>query len=131
MSIRCIVVTPERTEFDRTVEELVLPMYDGELGIRSGRAAMIGRLGYGQMRLKTETGTEAFYVDGGFAQVEKDVVSVLTARAVPAHLLDAATAEKELEEALATPGETPQQQTIRSAAVMRARGMLRTALRKG
>jgi F-type H+-transporting ATPase subunit epsilon len=43
MSIRCIVVTPERTEFDRTVEELVLPMYDGELGIRSGRAAMIGR----------------------------------------------------------------------------------------
>jgi F-type H+-transporting ATPase subunit epsilon len=129
MAIRCVVVTPERTELDRVVDSIVLPMYDGELGIGRGRAAMIGRLGYGQMRLLTESGTESFYIDGGFAQVEKDVVSVLTSRALPAKSLNVGTAETELAEALSAPAATPQQQQIKAAAVMRARGLLRTAAR--
>jgi len=130
MPIRCVVVTPERTELDRVVDAIVLPMYDGELGIKRGRAAMIGRLGYGQMRLQTESGTESFYIDGGFAQVEKDVVSVLTSRALPAKSLNVGTAETELAEALSAPAATPQQQQLKAAAVMRARGLLRTAARQ-
>jgi F-type H+-transporting ATPase subunit epsilon len=130
MPIRCVVVTPERTELDRVVDSVVLPMFDGELGIGRGRAAMIGRLGYGQMRLQTEAGTEAFYIDGGFAQVEKDVVSVLTSRALPAKSLNVGTAETELAEALSAPAATPQQQQLKAAAVMRARGLLRTAVRQ-
>lgn len=130
MPIRCVVVTPERTELDRVVDSIVLPMYDGELGIKRGRAAMIGRLGYGQMRLQTESGTESFYIDGGFAQVEKDVVSVLTSRALPAKSLNVGTAETELAEALSAPAATAQQQQTKAAAVMRARGLLRTASRQ-
>jgi F-type H+-transporting ATPase subunit epsilon len=130
MSIRCVVVTPERTELDRVVDSIVLPMYDGELGIKRGRAAMIGRLGYGQMRLQTDSGTETFFIDGGFAQVEKDVVSVLTSRALPGKSLNVGTAETELSTALSSPASTPQQQQIKAAAVMRARGLLRTAARE-
>jgi F-type H+-transporting ATPase subunit epsilon len=130
MSIRCVVVTPERTELDRVVDSIVLPMYDGELGIKRGRAAMIGRLGYGQMRLLTDAGTETFFIDGGFAQVEKDVVSVLTSRALPGKSLNVGTAETELSTALSAPASTPQQQQLKVAAVMRARGLLRTAARE-
>jgi len=130
MSIRCVVVTPERTELDRVVSSIVLPMYDGELGIQRGRAAMIGRLGYGQMRLQTDAGTETFFIDGGFAQVEKDVVSVLTSRALPGDSLNVGTAETELATALSSPAATPQQQRLKAAAVMRARGLLRTAARE-
>lgn len=130
MSIRCVVVTPERTELDRVVSSIVLPMYDGEVGIKRGRAAMIGRLGYGQMRLQTDAGTETFFIDGGFAQVEKDVVSVLTSRALPGKSLNVGTAETELATALASPAATPQQQRLKAAAVMRARGLLRTAARE-
>jgi F-type H+-transporting ATPase subunit epsilon len=130
MSIRCVVVTPERTELDRVVSSIVLPMYDGELGIKRGRAAMIGRLGYGQMRLQTDAGTETFFIDGGFAQVEKDVVSVLTSRALPGKTLNVGTAETELATALSSPAATPQQQRLKAAAVMRARGLLRTAARE-
>ena len=130
MSIRCVVVTPERTELDRVVSSIVLPRYDGELGIKRGRAAMIGRLGYGQMRLQTDAGTETFFIDGGFAQVEKDVVSVLTSRALPGKTLNVGTAETELATALSSPAATPQQQRLKAAAVMRARGLLRTAARE-
>jgi len=82
------------------------------------------------MRLHTETGVESYFIDGGFAQVEKDVVSVLTARALPAKSLDIDAAEKELEAALASPASSPEQQQLRAASIMRARGLLRTAVRK-
>jgi F-type H+-transporting ATPase subunit epsilon len=129
MPIRCIVVTPERTELDRTVEQLTLPMYDGELGVQKGRAAMIGRLGYGSLRFEGESGPERYFIDGGFAQVENDVVSVLTARAIKVEAMNVEEAKTALTEALEMPGSTSATQKIRSDALNRARGMLRTARR--
>jgi F-type H+-transporting ATPase subunit epsilon len=130
MTIRCVVVTPERTEVDRVVNSVILPMYDGELGVQRGRAPLIGRLGYGEMRLQTAAGTEAFFIDGGFVQVENDIVSVLTARALPAATLSVEAARGELTAALEAPSVSPEQQVLKAAAVMRARGKLRTAVRQ-
>ncbi len=129
MAIRCIVVTPERTEVDCTVEQLTLPMYDGELGVQKGRAAMIGRLGYGSIRFQGDSGPQRYFVDGGFVQVEKDVVSVLTARAIRAESLDVEEAKAALTTALEMPGSTAALQKLRSDSLNRARGMLRTARR--
>lgn len=127
MTIRCVVVTPERTELDREAESIVLPMVDGELGVLSGRASMIGRLGYGTLRLQTAAGPERYYVDGGFAQVEKDVVNILTARAIPVDLLDGDEAREALEAAKALPGTTPEESQLKETAVNRARGQLRAS----
>ena len=77
-ALRCVVVTPEKTELDREADYISLPMDDGELGVLKGRAPMIGRLGFGTLRLQTAAGPERYYVDGGFAQVEDNVVNVLT-----------------------------------------------------
>ena len=127
MAIRCLVVTPERTEVDRDVDFITLPMFDGELGIDENRAAMIGRLGYGRIKLKSGGETTEYFVDGGFAQVEKNVVSILTGRALPADQLDKAEAQKALDEALEMPGGNVDMLALRDAAVLRARGMLRAA----
>lgn len=127
MAIRCMVVTPERTELDAEVKFLVLPMYDGELGVAPGRSAMIGRLGYGVLRLQTEQGFQRLFVDGGFAQIENDTVSVLTGKAQPVESLDLAAAETSLEQALALPGGSVELTQIRDTAVRRARGLVRAA----
>ncbi|EMI42648.1 MULTISPECIES: F0F1 ATP synthase subunit epsilon [Pirellulaceae] len=127
MAIRCVVVTPERTELDREADFIALPMYDGELGVQAGRAPMIGRLGYGVLRLQTTAGPQRFFVDGGFAQVEADVVSVLTARAIAVDLLNTDEATKSLAEALELPSDTPEQAQIKETAVHRARGQLRAS----
>lgn len=79
-SLQCVIVTPEKAILDEKAEFIVLPMIDGELGVQPGRAALIGRLGKGQLRLKTGTETKTILVDGGFAQVRSDVVTVLTTR---------------------------------------------------
>ena len=129
MPIRCRVVTPERTELDRTVEQLTLPMYDGELGVQKGRAAMIGRLGFGTLKFEGEKGPERIYLDGGFVQVENDVVSILTARAIKVESLDVEEAKTTLTQSLEMPATSPVAQKLKADAVNRARGMLRTARR--
>lgn len=127
MSIRCIVVTPERTELDREADFVALPMFDGELGVQPGRAPMIGRLGYGVLRLQTSAGPQRYFVDGGFAQVEADVVSVLTGRAIAVDSLSAEEAAQSLSRALEMPSNTPELAKIKDIAVQRARGQWRAA----
>ena len=127
MSLRCVVVTPERTQLDREAEYVALPMADGELGVQKGRAPMIGRLGYGTLRLQTAAGPERYYIDGGFAHVENDVVNVLTGRAIAVDLLDSDEARDALAAALEMPANSPEEAQIRATAVQRARGQLRAS----
>jgi F-type H+-transporting ATPase subunit epsilon len=127
MALRCVVVTPERTEIDREADYVSLPMFDGELGVLKGRAPLIGRLGFGTLRLQTAAGPERYYVDGGFAHVEKDVVNVLTGKAIPVDLLDAEQARAALDTAQDMPGATPEEAQLKDTALRRARGQLRAA----
>ena|SRR5437868_298812 len=101
MPLRCVVVTPERASLDAEVDFVALPMYDGELGVLPGRAALIGRLGPGELRTRRGTDTARFFVDGGFAQVHNNIVTVLTPRALKADEIDAGAAERGLEAAKA------------------------------
>ena len=125
--LQCIVVTPERTVQDEPASFVAVPLYDGEIGLAPGHSPMIGRLGYGELRIVTSAGTERYYVDGGFVQVSNDVVSVLTNRAIPATQVDPLAAEQQLREAQAKPGHTPELQAIRDRQQLQARAMLRVA----
>ena len=127
MSLRCVVVTPEKTELDREADHISLPMFDGELGVLKGRAPLIGRLGYGTLRLQTAAGPERYYVDGGFAQVENDVVNILTSRAIPVDLLDGDEARVELDAAQDMSGKTPEEMQLKELATRRARGKVRAS----
>jgi F-type H+-transporting ATPase subunit epsilon len=95
-SLQVVLVTPETTLLDETVESLKFPLYDGQIGILPGRAPLVGRLGTGELELKTATGTRSYFIDGGFVQIKGPVVSLLTNGAVPAKSLDPKAAEDEL-----------------------------------
>jgi F-type H+-transporting ATPase subunit epsilon len=121
--VRCVVVTPERAILDERVDFVALPMYDGELGVLPGRAPLIGRLGYGELRLRHGAATRRYFVDGGFAQVRDDVVTVLTAKALRADEINAAAAREALEAANA-PAATPEAREAQIKAQQRAWGQL-------
>src|SRR5207253_820214 len=76
--LQCVVVTPERAVLDEPADFVALPMYDGELGVLPGRAPLIGRLGLGELRLRRGPDTRRYFIEGGFAQVRSNVVTVLT-----------------------------------------------------
>ena len=128
-TLQCIVVTPEETVLDVGAEFVALPLFDGEVGIARGHSPLIGRLGYGELRISTPAETTRWYVDGGFVQVADNVVSVLTNRAMPADQLQTETAEEQLRSALARGASGDDQIAIRDRALLQARGQLRVARR--
>jgi F-type H+-transporting ATPase subunit epsilon len=127
-TLQCVVVTPERAVLDEPVDFVALPLYDGELGVLPGRAPLIGRLGYGELRTRAGSTTRRFFVDGGFAQVRGNVVTVLTPRALRAEDIDPRAAARALQEALATPATTTNAED-RLKAQQRARAQVRIAER--
>src|SRR3954463_4576839 len=129
--LQCVVVTPEKTLLDETADFVALPLYDGELGVLPGRAPLIGRLGYGELRTRTDQTIHRFYVDGGFAQVRDAVVTVLTNRALPASQIDPSAASRELEHAQETRALSDEEFAAKMKAMTRARGLLRVSEHKG
>jgi len=130
--MECIVVTPEAAVRDGTAIFVALPLYDGEIGIAPLHAPMIGRLGYGEMRIRTgDDKVERFYVDGGFVQVVNNIVYVLTNRAVPASKVNASAAAELLAAARSRPTPTAELLAIRDRLESQARGQLWVAKRAG
>jgi F-type H+-transporting ATPase subunit epsilon len=125
--MQCIVVTPEKTVREGPADFVALPLYDGEVGIAARHSPMIGRLGFGEMRIKDGEQTTRYYVEGGFVEVLNNVVSVLTSRAVLADELDAAAAAEQLRAAAARPANGPELMEIRDRAVAQARAQLHIA----
>ncbi len=125
--LHCVVVTPERALLDEPADFVALPLYDGELGVLPGRAPLIGRLGYGELRIRRGNATQRFFVDGGFAQVRANVVTVLTGKAMKADEIEPEAAKRALEESLAAAAPTVEAQDARLKAQERARSQLRVA----
>ena len=128
-TMKCVVVTPEVTALEQDCEFVALPLYDGEIGIAPNHSPMIGRLGYGEMRIRNGSITTRYYIDGGFVQVADNIVSVLTNRAVPAAKLDPAAAEHQLVAAGEKPSNTPELNELRERSIAQARAQLRVARR--
>jgi F-type H+-transporting ATPase subunit epsilon len=127
-TLQCVVVTPERAVLDEPADFVALPMYDGELGVLPGRAPLIGRLGLGELRIRSGADIQRFFIEGGFAQVHANVVTVLTQRAQRAEDINASAVEQSLRDA-SGPAETPEARAAQVKAQERARAQLRVAHR--
>jgi F-type H+-transporting ATPase subunit epsilon len=128
-ALQVIVVTPEETVLDSAADFVALPLFDGEVGIAKDHSPMIGRLGYGELRLRSEGTTTRYYIDGGFVQVNDNVVSVLTNRAVPALAVDQVIAAEQLATALTRKFQGEEELAIRDRLVSQARAQIRVATR--
>lgn len=127
--LQCVVVTPETTVVDMDADFVALPLYDGECGIAAKHSPLIGRLGYGELRIRRRRELLRYYVDGGFVQVADNVVTVLTNRAVPPGELNPAAVAEQLRTALARKAAGRQEMAIRDRLVFQARGQLRVVER--
>ncbi len=67
--LNCIVVTPEQTVCEKPADFVVATLFDGEIGIAPGHSPLIGRLGYGELRIRRGEETDRFYIEGGFVEV--------------------------------------------------------------
>lgn len=98
-SIHLTVVTRERKIVDTTVDEVVLPASDGEIGVLPGHTPLLTTLRIGPLRYRHGGTIERLVLSWGFAEVLPDRVIVLAERGVLASEIDPAAAEQERIEA--------------------------------
>ncbi|MBR8827394.1 MAG: F0F1 ATP synthase subunit epsilon [Gomphosphaeria aponina SAG 52.96 = DSM 107014] len=95
MTLTVRVITPDKTVWDESVEELILPSTTGQLGILTGHAPLLTALDIGVMRVRPGKDWVAIAVMGGFAEVENNEVKVLVNTAELGERIDQETAKSE------------------------------------
>jgi F-type H+-transporting ATPase subunit epsilon len=105
MPVELEIVTPERLAYSDTVDSVVLPGSEGELGVLPHHAPLVSTLGVGELRIRKGGLEESFAIVGGFLQVRPDKVVVMAETADLASEIDlekALEARREAERALET-----------------------------
>ena len=127
-TFHCSVITPERAVLEADATSVVFPAHDGEVGILKNHAPLLYKLGVGVLRVKTPEGEQAFFIDGGFAQMVDNRLTLLTQQARPVAEIDRAVADRAREEARALPAaKSDTEIAARQRAQQRARVLERIA----
>ena len=93
MSIRCEIVSQDRTVFEDDVDIVVLPGMDGEMGILPHHAPLLTTLKYGLIKVRMKDDEHVFTVAGGVAEIQPDIVTVLADAAEDVAEIDEERAE--------------------------------------
>ncbi len=104
MTIRCEIVSQDRTVFQGDVDIVILPGVAGEMGILPHHAPVLTILKYGVIKIRKQGKEEMFAVAGGMAEVQPEMVTILADAAENIQEIDvtrAQAAKKRAEDALA------------------------------
>jgi F-type H+-transporting ATPase subunit epsilon len=124
------LVTPEKVAWSAPADFVVLPAYQGEMGVLPGHQSFLVQLTAGEVRVTDKEQVKRFAISGGFAEIKEDVVSLFAETAELADQIDAERARQALEKAKAEvvkPGLDPLQLLQMEAAMRRAQVRLRVA----
>lgn len=122
MTIRCEIVSQDRTVFQGDVDIVILPGAAGEMGILPHHAPVLALLKYGVIKIRHNGKEELFTVAGGMAEVQPDIVTILADAAENIEEIDivrAKAAKKRAEEALSRMTPEDQDAYLRMEAALR------------
>jgi F-type H+-transporting ATPase subunit epsilon len=122
------LVTPEKVAWSAPADFVVLPAFDGEMGVLPGHMPFLVQLGAGEVRVTEKDAVKRFAVSGGFAEIKDNVISLFAETAETAEQIDSARAQQALERAKAEsvkPGLDPMQLAQMEADMRRAQVRLR------
>jgi F-type H+-transporting ATPase subunit epsilon len=129
MPLKLEIVTPEARIFSDEVDTVVLPGYEGEMGVLAAHANLVTTLLPGELRITKGGKTTEMAVGEGLVEVTGSVTRILTDMAIDADKID----EKAVEEALARaqksladlkPGEQQEEVAAVMASIQRSAAQL-------
>jgi F-type H+-transporting ATPase subunit epsilon len=99
MPLALEIVTPEARVYSDTVDTVVIPTVDGEIGILPGHIPLVTQVADGELRVTRGDETKSLVVSGGFAQIDGDRVKVLAEFAINVAQIDDGAAERAMQRA--------------------------------
>ncbi len=99
MALTLEIVTPEARVYSDTIDSVVIPTVEGEVGILPGHIPLLTQIADGELRVTKGNEVHFLAVGGGFAEVESDHVRVLAERAITEDKIDEGVVEAALKRA--------------------------------
>ena len=99
MPLTLEIVTPENRVFSDTIDTVVIPTVEGEIGILPGHIPLLTQVADGELRVTKGSETKGLVVGGGFAEIEGDRIKILAEFAINEAQIDEAAVEKAIQRA--------------------------------
>ncbi len=99
MPLTLEIVTPEAKVYSDTIDTVVIPTVEGEIGILPGHIPLLTQVEHGELRVSKGATTLMLVVSGGFAQIDNDRVRVLAEYAITEEKIDEHAVEDALKRA--------------------------------
>jgi F-type H+-transporting ATPase subunit epsilon len=94
MSLTLEIVTPEARVYSDTVDNVVIPTVEGEIGVLPGHLPLLSQVADGELRVSKGSAAETLVIGDGFVQVQGDKVSILAEHAIEENKIDEDAVEK-------------------------------------
>ncbi|HEU5081429.1 MAG TPA: ATP synthase F1 subunit epsilon [Opitutaceae bacterium] len=125
MALTLEIVTPEARVYSDTIDTVVIPTVEGEIGILPGHIPLLTQVESGELRVTKSGATQHLAIGKGFAQVLGDTISVLAESAITEEKID----ERAVEEAMRRAEEALRgKEKLDAAEVERLEGVVRFAV---
>jgi len=99
MPLTLEIVTPEAKVYSDTIDSVVVPTVEGEIGVLPGHIPLVTQVEHGELRVTKGNTTSFLAVGGGFAQIDGDRVRVLAEHAITEEKIDEHAVEAALKRA--------------------------------
>jgi len=99
MPLTLEIVTPEAKVYSDTIDSVVIPTVEGEIGVLPGHIPLLTQVEDGELRVTKGATTQLLVVSGGFAQIDGDRVRVLAENAINEEKIDEQAVEAALKRA--------------------------------
>ncbi|MBP7482742.1 MAG: ATP synthase F1 subunit epsilon [Lacunisphaera sp.] len=99
MPLTLEIVTPEAKVYTDTIDSVVVPTVEGEIGVLPGHIPLVTQVEHGELRVTKDNVTSFLAVGGGFAQIDGDRIRILAERAITEEKIDEHAVEAALKKA--------------------------------
>ncbi len=94
MNLTFEIITPLKTVFKDTVDEIVVPTINGEIAILPNHVNLLTQISSGELIVKKGSDIYSLAVTGGFMEVENNKVSILADYAIRTNDIEVAKVEE-------------------------------------
>ena len=99
MSLTLEIVTPEAKVYSDTIDSVVIPTVEGEIGVLPGHIPLLTQIEHGELRVTKGGTVQWLAIGGGFAQIDGDCVRVLAEHAISEDKIDESAVETAMKRA--------------------------------
>jgi F-type H+-transporting ATPase subunit epsilon len=99
MPLTLEIVTPEAKVYSDTIDSVVIPTVEGEIGVLPGHIPLLTQIASGELTVTKGNATQFLIVSGGFAEIDGDMVRVLAENAITEEKIDVNAVENAMKRA--------------------------------